>query len=78
MDDNSQTKSDKKDALKIARLVKEGWYFKTYLPHNVYIELRGLTTTRHSMSKRKNPLSTQLLRIGQIISRGWKCIQILF
>ena len=53
LDDNSQTKSDKKDALTIARLVKDGRYFETYLPHDIYAELRGLTTTRYSMNKRK-------------------------
>ena len=37
LDDNSQTKSDKKDALTIARLVKDGRYFETYLPHDVYV-----------------------------------------
>ena len=56
LDDNSQTKSDKKDALTIARLVKDGRYFETYLPHDVYAELRGLTTTRHSMNKKKKSI----------------------
>lgn len=56
LDDNSQTKSDKKDALTIARLVKDGRYFETYLPHDVYAELRGLTTSRHSMNKRKKSI----------------------
>lgn len=56
LDDNSQTKSDKKDALTIARLVKDGRYFETYLPHDVYAELRGLTTTRQSMNKRKKAI----------------------
>lgn len=56
LDDNSQTKSDKKDALTIARLVKDGRYFETYLPHDIYAELRGLTTTRHSMNKRKKSI----------------------
>ena len=56
LDDNSQTKSDKKDALTIARLVKDGRYFDTYLPHDVYAELRGLTTTRQSMNKRKKSI----------------------
>ena len=56
LDDNSQTKSDKKDALTIARLVKDGRYFETYLPHDVYAELRGLTTTRYSMNKRKKAI----------------------
>ena len=56
LDDNSQTKSDKKDALTIARLVKDGRYFETYLPHDVYAALRGLTTTRCSMNKRKKSI----------------------
>lgn len=56
LDDNSQTKSDKKDALTIARLVKDGRYFETYLPHDIYAELRGLTTTRYSMNKRKKSI----------------------
>ena len=56
LDDNSQTKSDKKDALTIARLIKDGRYFETYLPHDVYAELRVLTTTRHSMNKRKKSI----------------------
>lgn len=56
LDDNSQTKSDKKDALTIARLVKDGRYFETYLPHDVFAELRGLSTTRYSMNKRKKAI----------------------
>lgn len=59
LDDNSQTKSDKKDALVIAKLVKDGRYFETYLPHDVYAELRGLTTTRISLNKRKKSIKTQ-------------------
>ena len=70
LDDNSQTKSDKKDALTVARLVKDGRYFETSLPHDVYAELRGLTTTRHSMNKRKSPLSTQLLQFWMNISQS--------
>ena len=56
LDDNSQTKSDKKDAFTIARVVKDGRYFETYLPHDGNAELRGLTTTRHSMNKRKKSI----------------------
>jgi transposase len=54
LDDNSQTKSDKKDALTIAKLVKYGRYFELYLPHDVYAELRGLSTTKTGLNKRKN------------------------
>lgn len=46
LDDNSQTKSDKKDALTIAKLVKDGRYFELYQPHDVYAELRVLSATR--------------------------------
>lgn len=53
LDDNSQTKSDIKDELTIAKLVKDSRYFETYLPHDIYAELRGLTATRSGMLKRK-------------------------
>lgn len=56
LDDNSQTKSDIKDALTIARLVKDGRYFETYLPHDIYAELRGLSATRISALKRRSAI----------------------
>lgn len=63
LDDNSQTKSDKKDALMIARLVKDGRYFETYIPHEVYAELRGLTTTRNSINKRKKSVMNTITAV---------------
>jgi len=63
LDDNSQTKSDKKDALTIARLVKDGRYFDTYLPHDIYAELRGLTTARIGMVKRRNAIKNKVIAI---------------
>lgn len=63
LDDNSQTKSDKKDALTIARLVKDGRYFETYLPHDIYAELRVLSTTRTSMNKRKKAVENTITAI---------------
>lgn len=63
LDDNSQTKSDKKDALTIAKLVKDGRYFETYLPHDIYAELRGLTTTRNSMNKRKKSIANTITAV---------------
>jgi len=63
LDDNSQTKSDKKDALTIARLVKDGRYFETYLPHDIYAELRVLTTTRFSMNKRKSAIENTITAV---------------
>jgi len=52
LDDNSQTKSDKKDALTVARLVKDGRFFDPYLPQDVYAELRILTNARVSAMRR--------------------------
>lgn len=63
LDDNSQTKSDKKDALTIAKLVKDGRYFELYLPHDIYAELRGLSTTRTSLNKRKNSVKNTIIAV---------------
>ncbi|MCI8839423.1 MAG: IS110 family transposase [Oscillospiraceae bacterium] len=63
LDDNSQTKSDKKDALTIARLVKDGRYSKAYLPHDVYADLRVLSTARNSVNRQKNALENMILAI---------------
>lgn len=54
LDDNSQTKNDKKDALTIARLVKDGRYLEMYLPKEEYGELRALTLTRIEVIKNQN------------------------
>jgi len=63
LDDNSQTKSDKKDALTIAKLVAQGRYFELYLPHDIYAELRGLSTTRTSLNKRKNAIKNTITAV---------------
>jgi len=51
MDDNSQTKSDPKDALVIAHLIREGRYFDAYLPEGEYAQLRVLNTERQRVMK---------------------------
>lgn len=63
LDDNSQTKSDKKDALTIARLVKDGRYSEVYLPHDIYADLRVLTTARNSVNRQKNALENTILAV---------------
>ena len=64
LDDNSQTASDKKEALVIARLVKDGRFFDPYLPQEVYAELRVLTNARVSAMGRlvsvKNNITAML------------------
>lgn len=63
LDDNSQTKSDKKDALTIARLVKDGRYSEVYMPHDVYADLRVLTTARNSVNRQKSALENTILAV---------------
>jgi len=63
LDDNSQTKNDKKDALTIARLVKDGRFFDPYLPQEIYAELRVLTNARVSILKRSNAVKNTITAI---------------
>jgi len=51
LNDNSQTKSDPKDAQIIAHLIRDGRYFDTYLPENEYADLRLLNTERQRLMK---------------------------
>jgi transposase len=52
LDDNSPTKNDQKDALTIAKLVRDGRYYEVYMPQNIYAELRVLSNSRISLMKR--------------------------
>lgn len=63
LDDNSPTKNDKKDALVIARLVKDGRYFEPYLPEDVFGELRVASNTRISLMKRMNGIKNCIIGI---------------
>ena len=50
LDDNSQTKSDKKDALVIARLIRDGRFFEVYMPDDEYGQLRILRKHREQLA----------------------------
>jgi transposase len=63
LDDNSQTKSDKKDALTIAKLVRDGRYYEVYMPQNIFAELRVLTNSRISLMKRHNALKNTITAV---------------
>ena len=63
LDDNSQTANDKKDAVTIARLVKDGRFFEPYLPQEEYGELRGLTNARISVMKRSSAVKNTITAI---------------
>jgi transposase len=61
LDDNSPTKNDQKDALVIARLVKDGRYFRPYLPEGVYAELRGASSARIGIIGRLNAVKNRII-----------------
>jgi len=63
LDDNSQTKNDKKDALTIAKLVRDGRYYEVYMPQDIYAELRVLTNSRISLMKRYNALKNTITAV---------------
>ena len=63
LDDNSPTKNDPKDAITIARLIKDGRYFDPYIPQEVYGELRVLTNARVSVMKRSNAVRNTITAI---------------
>ena len=63
LDDNSQTKSDKKDALTIAKLVRDGRYYEVYMPQDIFAELRVLSNSRISLMKRFNALKNTITAV---------------
>jgi transposase len=63
LDDNSPTKNDKKDALTVARLVKDGRFFNPYLPTDIYAELRVLSNGRAGVMKRSNAVKNTITAI---------------
>ena len=63
LDDNSQTASDKKDAITIARLMKDGRYFEPYLPQDIYAELRMLSSTRFGVIRRKVSIKNTIMAL---------------
>jgi len=63
LDDNSQTKSDPKDALVIAHLIRDGRYFDMYLPEGEYAELRILNEERQRVMKQINRANNTIVAV---------------
>lgn len=62
LDDNSQTKNDKKDPKTIAMLVKDGRFRDVYIPEDVYQELREAVSERERLVEQLIGLSNQVIR----------------
>ena len=63
LDDNSPTKSDKKDSLTIARLIRDGRYYEVYMPQDIFAELRVLSNSRISLMKRHNAIKNTITAV---------------
>jgi transposase len=62
LDDNSPNKTDRKDPKTIAKLVINGQYLETYIPENVYADLRVLNDIRNKLSKDKVSIKNRVQR----------------
>lgn len=62
LDDNSQTKSDRKDPKTIAMLVKDGRYRDVYIPADLYQELREAVSERERLQEQLVEISNQVIR----------------
>ena len=63
LNDNSPTKSDPKDALIIANLLRQGQYFDMYLPEAEYAELRILNGERQRIMKQVNRANNTIVAV---------------
>ena len=63
LDDNSQTKSDPKDSMIIAHLIRDGRYFDMYLPEGEYAELRILNEERQRIMKQINRANNTIVAV---------------
>ena len=63
LDDNSQTNNDKKAALIIARLIRNGQYFEIRLPEGVYAELRILNEERYQTVQKINQAKNTIIAV---------------
>ena len=61
LDDNCQTKNDKKDCMTIARLIKDARFFEPYLPEGIWADLRNLSNTRAELVRKQNAVKCRLV-----------------
>ncbi|MDL2272982.1 IS110 family transposase [Oscillospiraceae bacterium OttesenSCG-928-G22] len=63
LEDNAQTKSDKKDALVIAHLIRDGRYFDVYMPEQEYADLRILRRHRDHLGDRRKGAMNHVIAV---------------
>lgn len=60
LDDNSQSKNDRKDPKTIAKLVIDGRYSEPYIPEGIYSDLRIAMDMREGLSKNLNMIRNKV------------------
>ena len=63
LDDNCQTKNDKKDCITIAKLIKDARYFEPYLPEGVWAEIRNISNTRAELVVKQSAIKNRIIAI---------------
>ena len=63
LDDNCQTKNDKKDCMTIAKLIKDARYFEPYLPEGVWAEIRNIANTRAELVGKQGAIKNRIIAI---------------
>lgn len=61
LEDSTQAKSDIKDAILIANLLREGNYLDTHIKRDKFIELRSLVKFREKLARDKSSLQNQII-----------------
>ena len=62
LDDNSQSKNDRKDPKVIAGLVKDGRFTDPYIPEGVYADLRNASNLRFRLDSEMTSIKNRLAR----------------
>jgi len=75
LDDNSPSKTDRKDAGTIASLVQEGRFLNCILPRGVYAELRTLYTARE---QKRSKLNGALKRLQAFLDKYFAEFPLVF
>ena len=74
LDDNSQTKNDRKDPKVIAGLVREGRYMIPYLPDGVYADLRTASNMRFQIQSELTKIQNRISRWFNIYFPEYKTV----
>ena len=74
LDDNNPSKNDRKDPKVIAGLVKDGRYFRPYIPDGIYAEIRALSGLQVLAQSEITRLKNRIWRDAKFRGVGLKTV----